>query len=262
MNRGCRMAFCAVAILMLAACATQPTAPHQGREGMDRVSPVRAAEVNTRLGLGYLERGQTQVAMEKLETALRHDPQHTPAHLTLALIYESLGNTSQAARHYRQASRLAPNDGATQNAYAVFLCRQGQFDEAQRHFDQAFDDPFYQTPEVAYGNAGACARRAGRLDQAERYLRQALDLNPDYYDSLYQLAVLHLDRGDAFRARAFLQRLESLAAPDPVSLLLGYRVESQLNNPRDAERYASLLESDFPDSAQARELRSLRQNDE
>jgi type IV pilus assembly protein PilF len=249
-------------LLLLAACASAPETPQQGRAGMDRVSPVRSAEVHTRLGLGYFERGQLQIAMENLEIALRHDPQHTPAHVTLALIHERLGNTRQADHHYRQASRFAPNDGATQNAYAVFLCRSGQYEEAQQRFERAIDDPFYTTPEVVFSNAGACALRNNRPEDAERYLRQAIEIAPDFPDPLFQLAELSLDRGDLLRARAFLQRFESEANINPVSLKLGYLIESALNNPHEAERYAGRLETAFPDSPEARELRSLRRYDE
>jgi len=257
-----RRGFLCFVFLLLAGCATTQTSSVHGRDGMDRVSPVRAAEVNTRLGIGYLERGQLQLAIEKLETALERDAEHTPAHLTLALIFEQLGDDQQAERHYRKASRLAPNDGSTQNAYAVYLCRRGQFEEADRHFRRAMEDPFYATPELAYGNAGDCARRANNLDQAESYLRQALEIDPDYPAALFQLAVLQLERGEAFRARAFLQRFESVAAADAMTLMLGYRIEQGLNNPDQAERYATRLERQFPDSTEARQLRSLRQEND
>lgn len=249
--------------IFLVACASAPSAPSShGRDGVDRVSPVRAAEVNTRLGVGYMERGQLQLAMEKLDTALRHDPEHTPAHLTLAVIYERLGNTRQAGQHFRQASRLAPTDGAIQNAYAVFLCRQGEFAEAERHFERAFEDPFYATPEVAFSNAGACARRSGDLAAAEAYLREAIRLDPGFPDGLFQMAELSMLQGEAFRARAFLQRYESVAQPHAGALVLGYQIESALGNSGEAERYATYLETGFPDSPQARELRSQRHADD
>ncbi len=245
-------------LLLLGACAATPELPQHGRVGMDRVSPVRAAEIHTRLGIGYRERGQLQLALENLQVALRHDPNHTPAHVVSALIQEGLGNTRQAEYHYRQAARLAPNDGATQNAYAVFLCRNNQFDEAQRRFERAFEDPFYQTPEVALANAGACARRNNRPDDAESFLRQALDIDPGFPDALYQLAELHWEQGDWLRARAFLQRFQSVAQDDAVSLRLGFLIETALNNPTDAERYVRYLERAFPDSAEAQEVRELR----
>ena len=251
-----------LAATLLVACATTPETPQQGRSGMDRVSPVRSADIHTRLGVGYFERGQLQIAMENLEVALRHDPQHTPAHVTLALIHERLGNTRQAAHHYRQASRLAPNDGATQNAYGVFLCRQGQYDEAQSRFERAVADPFYATPEVALGNAGACAMRNDRLDDAEFFLREAIALSPEFPEPLLQMAELSLARGDLLRARAFLQRFESVGDDFPGSLRLGFMIERGLNNSSEAARYANRLESTFPDSPEAREIRSLRRDDE
>ncbi len=257
-----RLGFLAWLSLVVVGCATTPDVASLEREGMNRVSPVRAAEVNTRLGVGYLERGQLQLAIEKLDTAIRHDPDHTPAHLTLALIYEQLGDSRRAGQHYRTASRLAPNDGATQNAFAVHLCRQQRFGEAERHFQRAMDDPFYATPELAYANAGACARRAGDSEQAQRYLRQALEIDPGYADALFQLAGLYLEQGDAFRARAFFQRFEGVAGVDAAALMLGYRIENSLDNTSGAYRYARRLEQDFPDSLQARELRSLRQEDD
>lgn len=247
---------------LLAACASVPDEPQHGRTGMDRVSPVRSAEIHTQLGMGYRDRGQLQLAVENLEIALRHDPQHTPAHVVMALIQERLGNNRQAEHHYRQAARLAPNDGATQNAYAVFLCRNSQFDEAQQRFERAIDDPFYATPEVALTNAGACARRAGRPAQAESLLRQAIEIDPDFADALYQLAELNWAEGELLRARAFLQRFESVAEPDAVTLRLGFMIESGLNNPFEAERYVRALESRFPSSVEAHEVRTLIRNDE
>lgn len=250
------------ALFILSACTTTPELPTHGRTGMDRVSPVRAAEIHTRLGIGYRERGQLQLALENLEVALRHDPNHTPAHVVTALIQEGLGNQRQAEYHYRQAARLAPADGATQNAYAVFLCRNNQFAEAQQRFERAFDDPFYRTPEVALANAGACARRNNRPGDAEAFLRQALDIDPWFPDALYQLAELHWEQGDWLRARAFLQRFQSVAQDDAVSLRLGFLIETALNNPSDAERYVRYLEQTFPDSVEAQEVRDLRRNND
>lgn len=200
--------------------------------------------------------------MDKLQTALDHDEQHVPAHVTLAMIYQQIGDEQRARQHYRQASRLAPADGGTQNSYAVFLCRQGEYDEAEEHFMRAVRDPFYNTPAVAWANSGACARRAGDLEQARQHLRQAVELDPGFPDALYNLAEVYFQQGDAFRARAFLQRYEAVVDPGPGELLLGFRIESNLGNAGDARRYATRLEGEFPDSRQLRELRRQQRNDD
>ncbi len=261
---GLRLLILTVLVAMLAACATasKPEPGNTGRTGMDRVSPVRAADVNTRLGVGYFERGDYQVALEKLERAVELDPAHVPAYVTLALIEEQLGRDSRARRYYREAVSLAPEDGATLNGYAAFLCRQGEYREADEIFRRAINDPFYDTKEVVYANAGSCAIRAGRLDEAESYLRQALEVAPEYPDALFNLARLFLQRDDAFRARAFLQRYEATTGADPGALLLGYRIEQRLGNEREAARYFRRLEDQFPDSAEARNIRQQTSRDD
>lgn len=261
--KGLKLVALLTVLALVSGCATtQPERGEAGRTGMDRVSPVRAADINARLGVGYFERGDLQVAIDKLERAIELDPAHVPAYVTLAMIQEQLGREARARRYYREAMRLAPEDGATLNSYATFLCRQGEYREADELFLRAIDDPFYDTREVAYTNAGACAIRGDQLAAAEEYLREALEVNPDYPDALYHLARLFLQRDDAFRARAFLQRYEAATGDDPGALMLGYRIEQRLGNEREAARYFRRLEDQFPESSEARNIRQQTSQDD
>ncbi len=245
-------------VLLLSGCASTGGELNPQRTGsaVERVSPVRAADINTRLGVGYLERGQIQLALEKLELAVSQDPHHVPAHLALGIVYERIGRDTRALGHLERAARLAPEDGAVHNSFAALLCRVERFDEADRHFREALEDPFYPTPEVVLSNAGSCARRAGRDSEAEDYLRQALEIDPRNRLALFNLATLSFESGRAFPARAFLQRLEATGPLGPDALLLGVRVERALNSPEDAERYAMQLRSRYPESLQAEQLRA------
>ena len=245
------------AFLTLVGCASTPDEVSTQRSGsaVERVSPVRAAEANTRLGVGYLEQGNLQIALEKLEQAIRQDPQHAPALLALGIVYERIGRVDQALTHLKRAVELAPEDGSAHNSYATLLCKARRFEEADQHFMEALQDPFYRTPEVVLANAGACARRANETADAERYLRETLNIDPNNQIALFNLAGLFYDQGEPLRARAFLQRLESQVQLDPVSLLLGYQVETALNSPSEAERYALALQTYYPNSPQASILR-------
>lgn len=227
---------------------------------MDRVSPVRAAEANTRLGVGYLEQGKLQIALEKLELAVRQDPKHAPAHLALGIINQSIGRNDKAIDHMKTAVALAPGDGSAHNNYGVLLCRVGRFAEADRQFLAALEDPFYQTPEVILANAGSCARRWGETERAERYLREALEFDPDFGEALFSMSELSFEAGRMLPARGFLQRLESQGELTPEALLLGVRIERALGNPTTAQHYASRLLNSYPGSAQALALRNENSN--
>ena len=244
--------------IALAGCATSNSSdsdPRRSGSAVDRVSPVRAAEVNTRLGVGYLERGELQVALEKLELAVRQDPKHVPAHLALGIVYQSIDRNERALEHLETAVELAPEDGGAHNSYAALLCRVGRYKEADRHFRSALNDPFYATPGVALANAGSCARRDGRNEEAERYLREALEYDPRSRTALFNLAGLSFQQGESLRARAFLQRLEGAGGLGARALLLAVQVERSLGSEAIAEGYARTLIERYPDSPQASQLR-------
>jgi len=248
----------AVVAAALAGCATtnsSETDPRRSGSAVDRVSPVRAAEVNTRLGVGYLERGEVQVAMEKLELAVKQDPKHVPAHIALGIVYQSIDRNERALRHFKTAVELAPDDGGAQNSYAALLCQLGRFKEADRHFRKALSDPFYATPGVALANAGSCARRDGRNEEAERYLREALEFEPQSRTALFNLASLSFEEGENLRARAFLQRMEAAGGLGARALLLAVQVERSLGSEAIAEGYARTLMEQYPDSPQASQVR-------
>ena len=245
----------------LAGCAVNDNGdvdPRRSGSSVDRVSPVRAAEVNTRLGVGYLERGELQVAMQKLELAVRQDPQHVPAHIALGIVYQSIARNGKALEHFETAVRLAPEDGGAHNTYAALLCQVGRYAEADRHFMAALEDPFYATPGVALANAGACARRDDREKEAEDYLREALDYDPDNRTALFNMALLSIDLDEPLRARAFLQRLEANGGLGVRALALAVQVERELGSEQAARRYADTLKEQYPDSPQASQMRQQK----
>ncbi|MGF6491867.1 type IV pilus assembly protein PilF [Luteibacter sp. 621] len=212
------------------------------------------AEVHTDLATKYMEQGNLEGAMGKLNKAVEFDPTYAPAHTVLGVLYERINDPANAELQYRKALELDPRKGDANNNLAVFLCKQGRAADAKPFFDRALADPFYATPDIALSNAGTCATKAHDYDGAEVYLRKALDRNPKNPDALFQMAnVLYL-KNDAFRARAFLQRFDALGMTSPDALKLGHDIELRLGNGEVAQDYAKRLREKFPDSEPAHAL--------
>ena len=213
------------------------------------------AEINTSLGREYMNRGNFEIALEKLKKAVNADPSYAPGHTVLAVLYEQIREMELAEKHYRKAVLIAPENGDVNNNYGVFLCQSGRAADAAPYFVKAIDDPFYRTPAIAFANAGSCELQAGNLDKAESFLRQSLEYDAEFSDALLAMTRVSLSKGENFRARAFLQRYESTGAVSAQSLVLGYRIETGLNNAQNAEKYKDQLIFRFPDSEQAKEIR-------
>lgn len=217
-------------------------------------SPTDAARYNVQLGLEYLNQGRRDLAMEKLQRAVEQDPRSAEARMALAYAYNHYGDADRADEHYSRALRLDDDNPDVRNTYGAFLCQHGRLQEAERHFLAAARNGEYTTPEVAWTNAGICAEREPDLDKAERYYREALNIDSRHADALWQMAQLAFNRDNALSARGFVQRYLEVAPRSAESMWLGYQVETALDDTVAAQRYARVLRDDFPNSEQARLL--------
>ena len=213
-----------------------------------------AAQIHTQLGEAYMQRGDLKDALAKLRMAVQYDDSYVPAHTVLAVLYERIGEYGPAEREYRRVLALEPKSGMANNNLGAFLCRIGKVRQSLRYFERAVKDPFYQTPFAAYTNAGVCLMKLGRMPEAARQFHDALAINPKFPGALYGSARVWYLRGDAFRASAYLQRLESVEQPGPQTLKLGYEIESKLGDTTSARGYRDRLLQRFPDSPQAKQL--------
>lgn len=231
-------------IVALGGCVTESS----GRKFKE--SPRDAAAYNYQLGVEYLRNGKLKQARERLESSVRQNPSVAQTHFTLAILYQRLNESKLADAAYRDAIRVAPDDGAVQNSYAIYLCGKKKFTEAERYFVRAANNPLYATPAAALTNAGVCMTDKPDLKAAEIYFRRALDVDEEFGDALMQMAQLKRQQGNLLSARAFLQRLMDVKTPTPEMLLLAWRVEKSLGDDRAATLFAEALERDFPNSQQ------------
>lgn len=234
--------------LALALAAAQPSLAQSAPQ-----DPIlEAGKINARLAVEYLRRDKLEVAQEKIEKALAQNPKDVNVQLSAGLVYERLHEMRKAEKHFRQALRQDKSSPDAQNALGAFLCRNDEESKGVEMFVAAANNPIYRTPYVAYTNAGVCARSAGNLEDAERYLRQALTYGVDYPETYAQLASVLHQRGNDLHARAFVERFLAVAPATPEMLLLGHQIETALKDESAAASFKARLEKEFPNSEQAR----------
>jgi type IV pilus assembly protein PilF len=231
--------------LHLTGCATADSNDVTPQGASERNS---AAETQVNLGVGYMQRGNTELALERFEKALKFNPRSAVAYSSMGVLFEQIGRPDLAEKNYRRAAELEPKKGNVRNNFGQFLCRVGRYDAADMEFKAALDDPFYQTPAVAASNAGKCARAAGRMEAAETYLRLALKRDANTTEAFLPLASLLFARGQSMNARAFLQRHEASGLEQSADFLkLAAQVEDKLGDTKAAAAYRERLSNEFPD---------------
>ena len=241
----------AVLVLVLGGCASD--GPERGSSAANT-----AAAANMQLGSAYLQQGNLPIAKEKLERALSQSPRDPAIHGLLALLYQRLGDDKRVDSEFRTALKLAPRDPDLQNNYAVYLCGKGRADEGVAHFQEAAGNPLYRTPWAADTNAGVCLRRAGREADAAAMYQRALQRRADYVEAVTQLADLEIAQGHASEA---YQRVNAFMISNPANaelLLLAWQAATAQQNKSAAAQMVWRLQTEFPESEQARSVATPR----
>jgi type IV pilus assembly protein PilF len=240
---------------MIAACSHNPQT-YERPVRTYKKDPAAAAQANMQLALEYMKLGQLATARESIERALSEDSSNANVQLTAGIVYERVNETGKAERAYETATRLGKDDPNISNAYAGFLCRTGKTAAGEKLFNDVARNPLYPTPEVALVNAGVCVRSAGNLLDADRYFNRALAIHPNMPGGLLQSGNVAFDRGDAAQARDIVQKYLAVNPPSPEVLWLGFRAQRKLGDNVAAAVYARRVQTEFPDSAQARNMRN------
>lgn len=219
-------------------------------------SPDDAARANTELAARYLQRGDVEHAMEKVNRALDQNDEYAEAYLVKGMILARAEEFGDADDYYLRAARYGKDNTAVLGNVAAYLCNRSRFEDGEEIFLDIARMPTYARPAIAYSNAALCAKRIPALDRAEKHLRRALEFEANYPQALSLMAEISFAQEDWLGTRAFIQRLEGVQRLGPDMLLLGARAERQLGDRAAERRYADILRRDFPDSAQAAQIES------
>jgi type IV pilus assembly protein PilF len=176
------------------------------------------------------------------------------------MLYTRLNDLDKADSHYQRAVPLEPDNAEYKNNYAVFLCRQNRFERGEKLALQAATNLLYKTRELAYLNAGMCARNRGDVAGAEKHFREALKVRPRFGEALHQLAEIEYEQKNYLSARGFLERYMEVGRTTPATLWLGVRIERGLGNSAVAQHYANRLRAEYPNSNQTKELAESERN--
>ena len=212
------------------------------------------ADANLRLGVAYMQNGQLDKALEKLERARMAKKDHPQVYNAFGLLYRQMGQDDVAEKHFLTALNLDPDNSSVINNYGLLLCQNDRFDEAEEKFMKAAENPLYQTPEIALTNAGTCAMENHETAKAETFFQMALRHNVNIAPALIQMSEISFDKGDYYSARKYLERFIEINDHTPKSLWLGVQIEQELGNRDSASSYALLLRNKFPDTEEAAEL--------
>ena len=247
-----RVTFVFLCLSLLVAC--NRTATDNGNVRASQTTNNQIAVANLRLGAAYMREGNFEKSLVKLNKALDADPEYYATLNVLGVLHQRMGENAEAEKYFKRSLQKSPDEPTTLNNYGQFLCSTDRLEEAEQAFNKAANNPLYESPEIANANAGTCAMRNQRYEDAEQYFRKALEQNPNVPSALIQMAEINVLQENFLSARAYIQRYSQIRNHTAKSLWIGIQTEKQLGDKDTLASYALLLKNNFPDSEEAKLL--------
>lgn len=155
--------------------------------------PVRTSsdETYANYGMHFLRIGRPADAVPMLKEAVRRDPTHVDARLSLALALQRISQPLEAIDVLREATVASPQSVAAHTGLAAALHQQGRVDEALQAYERAIAlDP---KAVEARSNMAVLLQQQGRMEQAVARLGEAVLLRPNDVPLLTNLGTLLLE---------------------------------------------------------------------
>jgi tetratricopeptide (TPR) repeat protein/peroxiredoxin len=157
------------------------------------------------LGLLAAREGDTKLAIEDFQRALRIDPDHSIALLNLGNAYRQSKDWSSAKQVLKRAVELAPDDTEANYSLGMVFAQENDIEHAYQYLQKALelrpDDP------EALNNLGILYLRTGRAAEAIRSFQESIRVAPKYDQSYLNLARVYAIQGDREKAREILREL-------------------------------------------------------
>lgn len=159
-------------------------------------------------GVRAAERGKYEAAIDFFQKTLAILPDQVDAHRDLAMAYMEMGNSEAAKHHLVRVMQLQPDDVWAHvilgNLYLQF---ENDYGSAERYYQVAFDiDP---NDLYLLNSYGALKAKREQYAEAREFFVKALNVNPDYPNARYGLALVHYRQENYAAAVAELQELFS-----------------------------------------------------
>lgn len=225
-----------------------PAYQREGNAPPEKAESSKRAAIRLQLAIGYYQQRQMEIALNEIKQALAADPDYADAYSVRGLIYMEMGETNLANESFQQALRLSPGNPDFLNNYGWFLCQNGQEAKAVVNFEAALQNRAYQSPGKALANAGICSLKLNDIDAAERYLLRAFQYEPGNPLVNLSLADIYYRRGNNERARFYTNRIVRLENATAEMFWLGIKVERRLGDRAAEESLVTQLRRRFPNS--------------
>ncbi len=209
-------------------------------------------QARTNLASAYFHAGLPVFALEEVDQALNLMPQHAPALLLKAMLFQQQNKTDMAQKYYSMALDSSPEDPQINLQWGVFDCQNNRFDAAFEKMNRAFVLTLGQEQAQVSWIWGRCLRKNHQLEEANLRMTEAFARRPSFISDVLELAELKIQLGKLSEAEKILEILNDSPSVSAQSVWLALQLAERQNQAVKKNHWGKMLGLHFSNSVQWR----------
>lgn len=163
------------------------------------------ADALRQLGEAYLgEQNYTQ-ALSKFLEAEELTPEDYLLQQDLGIAYMAKGDLEAAVHHFKNALEIKPDYAVARNNLGAAYLAMEDWDSAIACFKLLTKDLLYATPHYPLANLGQAYYEKKEYSEAEKYFKEALEMEPGFANALFGLGKTYLAQGEVRKAAEYFE---------------------------------------------------------
>jgi Tfp pilus assembly protein PilF len=158
--------------------------------------------------LYHQNKGEATEALNSYETAARLYPPAVLPLINSSVLYSYIGNNQKAEENLKKVLEYEPKNEAANLNLGLLLAEQGRMDEAEKALRTALEANPENQP-VAAKNLAVIVAQRGDLAGAVKYAEMAYKASPENPDYGYTLAYYQMQNGQTSTAKKTLEKVIS-----------------------------------------------------
>jgi arylsulfatase A-like enzyme/Flp pilus assembly protein TadD len=186
------------------------------------------------------QHGDYQPSIQKLNEALKTEPNSIPVHYLLGLDYSRVHDFPKAISELQTTLKLSPDYAIAAYELGLAYAMSSQPADAVTYLKEAI--ALDHTNFSAAFNLGAAYSQLGRVDDAKQAFEQALTINPDYEQAHKALGQILLYQGQVDAAITHLRKATEVNPNDPGAHMALAKALAAKGMDAEAQREASIAQ--------------------
>jgi len=248
-------------MVLIAVMLISLTSGFAGKNKQTKEQKASVATGHYKLGWRYLQDGEVRRSLNEFNQAVELVPRNERYQYGLGLAYFFVDEYELAEVHLRKAVKLNRAYSEAYHSLGLVFSARGEYEEAEKNYELALQDPAYLTPEKVYLNWGKTLELKGDAEGAEQKIRKAVELNPRYVRGYRELGRLLEEKGeDAAALDAYLKAYSTQPELAELNLKIGELFLRQ-GNAENARRFLQkVVDTAPPESSEAARAKAFLQD--